>query len=200
MARKAWPHKLLVPGIQSVEDAERVVELGRDRVVLSNHGGPQLDRSPTVLRIFLAVRERLGPVPAVLIASGIMSRSDILATGGLGADAAMVGRAYLHGLTARGEGGVTRALEILRGQYVRSMQLLGVKSTAGGSDGTTFPCALKPSSRTDSTLYVPAKPSPSSALNVAAPWEAKAAHSSAGRWFHRMSGTEMLSAATTVPL
>jgi L-lactate dehydrogenase (cytochrome) len=131
--RKVWPHKLLVKGIQSVEDAERVVELGCDGVVLSNHGGRQLDRSPTVLRILPAVRERLGSGPAVLIDSGVMSGSDILAAVGLGADAAMVGRAYLYGLLAGGERGVTRALEILRGQYVRSMQLLGVKSTSGVS-------------------------------------------------------------------
>jgi L-lactate dehydrogenase (cytochrome) len=131
--RKVWPHKLLVKGIQSVEDAERVVELGCDGVVLSNHGGRQLDRSPTVLRILPAVRERLGSGPAVLIDSGVMSGSDILAAVGLGADAAMVGRAYLYGLMAGGERGVTRALEILRGQYVRSMQLLGVKSTSGVS-------------------------------------------------------------------
>jgi L-lactate dehydrogenase (cytochrome) len=131
--REVWPHKLLVKGVQSVEDAERVVELGCDGVVLSNHGGRQLDRSPTVLRILPAVRERLGSGPAVLIDSGVMSGSDILAAVGLGADAAMVGRAYLYGLMAGGERGVTRALEILRGQYVRSMQLLGVKSTAGVS-------------------------------------------------------------------
>jgi L-lactate dehydrogenase (cytochrome) len=131
--RKVWPHKLLVKGIQSVEDAERVVELGCDGVVLSNHGGRQLDRSPTVLRILPAVRERLGSGPVVLIDSGVMSGSDILAAVGLGADAAMVGRAYLYGLMAGGERGVTRALEILRGQYVRSMQLLGVKSTSGVS-------------------------------------------------------------------
>ena len=131
--RKVWPHKLLVKGIQSVADAERVVELGCDGVVLSNHGGRQLDRSPTVLRILPAVRERLGSDPVVLIDSGVMSGSDILAAIGLGADAAMVGRAYLYGLMAGGERGVSRALEILRGQYVRSMQLLGVKSTAGVS-------------------------------------------------------------------
>jgi L-lactate dehydrogenase (cytochrome) len=129
--RKVWPHKLLVKGIQSVDDAERVVELGCDGVVLSNHGGRQLDRSPTVLRILPVVRERLGYDPTVLIDSGVMSGSDILAAVGLGADAAMVGRAYLYGLMAGGERGVSRALEILRGQYVRSMQLLGVKSTAG---------------------------------------------------------------------
>ena len=77
--RKVWPHKLLVKGIQSVADAERVVELGCDGVVLSNHGGHQLDRSPTVLRILPAVRERLGSDPVVLIDSGVMSGSDILA-------------------------------------------------------------------------------------------------------------------------
>ena len=131
--RRVWPHRLLVKGVQSVADAERVVELGCDGVVLSNHGGRQLDRSPTVLRILPEVRDSLGPDRAILIDSGIMSGSDILAAVGLGADAAMVGRAYLYGLMAGGERGVERALQILRGQYVRSMQLLGVKSTAGVS-------------------------------------------------------------------
>lgn len=133
--RKVWPHKLLVKGIQNVDDAERVIELGCDGVVLSNHGGRQLDRSPTVLRILPAVRERLGSDVTVLIDSGVMSGSDVLAAVGLGADAAMVGRAYLYGLMAGGERGVHRALEILRGQYVRSMQLLGVQSTSQVTPG-----------------------------------------------------------------
>jgi L-lactate dehydrogenase (cytochrome) len=129
--RTVWPHKLLVKGVQSVDDAERVVELGCDGVVLSNHGGRQLDRSPTVLRILPTVRERLGSDSTILIDSGVLSGSDILAAVALGADAAMVGRAYLYGLMAGGERGVDRAVEILRGQYLRSMQLLGVQSTAG---------------------------------------------------------------------
>lgn len=133
--RKVWPHKLLVKGIQNVDDAERVIELGCDGVVLSNHGGRQLDRSPTVLRILPTVRERLGADVTILIDSGVMSGSDILAAVGLGADAAMVGRAYLYGLMAGGERGVARSLEILRGQYIRSMQLLGVQSTAGVTPG-----------------------------------------------------------------
>lgn len=131
--RKVWPHKLLVKGIQNVDDAERVVALGCDGVVLSNHGGRQLDRSPTILRILPQVRDRLGNEPTVLIDSGVMSGSDILAAVGLGADAAMVGRAYLYGLMAGGERGAAHAVKILRAQYVRSMQLLGVKSTAGVS-------------------------------------------------------------------
>ncbi|UUL77851.1 alpha-hydroxy-acid oxidizing protein [Pseudarthrobacter sp. Fe7] len=73
----------------------------------------------------------MGPDATVLIDSGIMSGSDILAAVGLGADAAMVGRAYLYGLMAGGERGAAHAVKILRSQYVRSMQLLGVKSTAG---------------------------------------------------------------------
>lgn len=129
--RRVWPHKLLVKGIQTVADAERVVELGCDGVVLSNHGGRQLDRSPTILRILPQVRQVLGPEPTVLIDSGVMSGSDILAAVGLGANAAMVGRAYLYGLMAGGERGAAHAVKILRGQYVRSMQLLGAQSTAG---------------------------------------------------------------------
>jgi len=127
--REKWPHNLLVKGILSPADASRVRELGADGVVVSNHGGRQLDRTPATLDVLPAVREAVGPEATVILDSGIRSGQDVVAALALGADAAMVGRAYLYGLMAGGERGVERAVEILRSEYQRTLQLLGLKAT-----------------------------------------------------------------------
>lgn len=128
--RRKWPHDLLVKGIQNPEDARRVMELGADGVVVSNHGGRQLDRSPATLDILPAVKEAAGPGATVILDSGIRHGQDIIAAIAAGADAVMIGRAYLYGLMAGGERGVERALEILRSEYRRGLQLLGLEATA----------------------------------------------------------------------
>jgi L-lactate dehydrogenase (cytochrome) len=128
--RKAWPHKLLVKGLVNPADAERVVGMGADGVVVSNHGGRQLDRSPATLTMLPAVREAVGPDATVLIDSGVMHGQDIVAALALGADAVMAGRAYLYGIMAGGERGVERAFEILRSEYQRGLQLLGLDATS----------------------------------------------------------------------
>jgi L-lactate dehydrogenase (cytochrome) len=128
--RKAWPHKLLVKGLVNPADAERVVGMGADGVVVSNHGGRQLDRSPATLTMLPAVREAVGPEATVLIDSGVMHGQDIVAALALGADAVMAGRAYLYGIMAGGERGVERAFEILRSEYQRGLQLLGLDATS----------------------------------------------------------------------
>ncbi len=125
--RDRWPGRLLVKGIVEVSSAAQVIERGADGVVLSNHGGRQLDRTAVPITILPAVRERLGPKPLILVDSGVRNGADIVAARALGADAAMVGRAYLYGLMAGGQNGVNRAYEILLGEYQRSMQLLGVR-------------------------------------------------------------------------
>ncbi|GAA5167516.1 alpha-hydroxy acid oxidase [Amycolatopsis dongchuanensis] len=127
--RRVWPGKLLVKGILRPSDARRVVELGADGVVVSNHGGRQLDRTPSTLEVLPEVRDAVGTGPAVLLDGGVRSGQDILAAVALGADAAMVGRAYLYGLMAGGERGVERAVEILRSEYQRALQLLGLDAT-----------------------------------------------------------------------
>ncbi|SQC37092.1 (S)-mandelate dehydrogenase [Rothia kristinae] len=124
--REQWPGTLLIKGVQTPEDAERSVAAGADGVVLSNHGGRQLDRAPVPLLTLPEVRRRLGPEPTVLVDTGIMSGADVVAAVALGADAAMIGRAYLYGLMAGGGEGVARALEIFRSEMVRTMQLMGV--------------------------------------------------------------------------
>lgn len=128
--RAKWPHHLLVKGILNPTDARRVRELGADGVVVSNHGGRQLDRTPATLDVLPAVREAVGPESTVLLDSGVRSGQDIVAALALGADAVMVGRAYLYGLMAGGERGVARAVEILRSEYQRTLQLLGLDATS----------------------------------------------------------------------
>jgi L-lactate dehydrogenase (cytochrome) len=128
--RRKWPHKLLVKGVLNPADAERVVALGADGVVISNHGGRQLDRTPATLHMLPAVRAAVGPETTVILDSGITHGQDIVAARALGADAVMAGRAYLYGLMAGGERGVERAVEILRSEYQRGLQLLGLDATS----------------------------------------------------------------------
>src|SRR3954470_8290660 len=127
--RRTWPHRLLVKGVLNPADAERVVALGADGVVVSNHGGRQLDRTPATLHMLPAVRAAVGPDVTVVLDSGVTHGQDIIAALAFGADAVMAGRAYLYGLMAGGERGVERALEILRSEYQRGLQLLGLDAT-----------------------------------------------------------------------
>ena len=128
--REAWPHKLLVKGILNPAAGRRVVDLGADGVVVSNHGGRQLDRTPATLDVVPAVRHAVGADATVLVDGGIMHGQDIVAAIAAGADAVMVGRAYLYGLMAAGERGVDRAVEILREEYQRALQLMGLDGTS----------------------------------------------------------------------
>jgi L-lactate dehydrogenase (cytochrome) len=138
--RSAWDGPLVVKGIQTVDDARRIVDAGADAVVVSNHGGRQLDRAPVPLRLLPDVVEALQGRAEVWIDTGIMSGADIVAARALGADAALVGRAYLYGLMAGGERGVERAAEILTAEVRRTMQLLGVqKIDELGTQHVTLP-------------------------------------------------------------
>ena len=125
-----WPNKLVVKGIQTIEDARAVADLGVDGIVLSNHGGRQLDRAPVPFHLLPQVARELSTDTEILLDSGIMSGADIVAAIALGAQFTLVGRAYLYGLMAGGEAGVRRAVEILSSQVIRTMQLLGVTSLA----------------------------------------------------------------------
>jgi L-lactate dehydrogenase (cytochrome) len=130
LLREMWPGKLVVKGVQTVLDAQRVVDAGADGIVLSNHGGRQLDRSPIPFRLLPAVVREVGDETTIMIDSGIMNGADIVAAAALGADFALVGRAYLYGLMAGGRAGVDRAIEILRAEIRRTLFLLGVASIA----------------------------------------------------------------------
>lgn len=129
--RSAWKGRLFVKGLQDPRDARRVVELGVDGVVVSSHGGRQLDRTTAPLRQLPRVREALrGTRAEILMDSGVMCGADVVAALALGADFVLVGRAYLYGLMAGGEHGALRALNILEEDARRTMQLLGVSSVA----------------------------------------------------------------------
>jgi L-lactate dehydrogenase (cytochrome) len=124
--RSQWPGKIVVKGIQSVADAQLVADAGVDGIVLSNHGGRQLDRAPIPFHLLPHVVREVGSAYEIHLDTGIMSGADIVAAVALGARFTLIGRAYLYGLMAGGEDGVTRAIEILAGQITRTMQLLGV--------------------------------------------------------------------------
>ncbi|WP_307849455.1 alpha-hydroxy acid oxidase [Qaidamihabitans albus] len=126
--RECWPGRLVVKGIQNPGDARDVVKAGAEAVILSNHGGRQLDRAPTPLELLPATLDAVGGDAEVWLDTGILSGGDIVAAIAMGADACLVGRAYLYGLMAGGERGVQRAVDILRTEIVRTMQLLGVRS------------------------------------------------------------------------
>ena len=126
--KSQWPNRLVVKGIQTLDDAKAVAELGVDGLVLSNHGGRQLDRAPVPFHLLPSVARELGGTCEILLDTGIMSGADIVAAVALGARFTLVGRAYLYGLMAGGEAGVDRAIEILSSQVSRTMRLLGVTS------------------------------------------------------------------------
>ena len=128
--RERWPGKLVIKGVQSADDARAVVDAGADGVVVSNHGGRQLDRAPTPLELLPEVVAAVGGRAEVLVDTGITNGADVVAAVAMGATACMVGRAYLYGLMAGGQRGVTRSLDILESEVVRTMQLLGATSVA----------------------------------------------------------------------
>jgi L-lactate dehydrogenase (cytochrome) len=128
--RETWKGNLVVKGIQTVDDAKRAVDHGVDGIVISNHGGRQLDRAPVPLHLLPEIASGLKGKTSIMLDTGIMSGGDIIAALALGADFTLIGRAYLYGLMAGGRRGVDRSIEILRGEMVRTMKLLGVNRIA----------------------------------------------------------------------
>jgi isopentenyl diphosphate isomerase/L-lactate dehydrogenase-like FMN-dependent dehydrogenase len=125
-----WPGPVVVKGVQTLDDATRCADLGVDGVLLSNHGGRQLDRAPIPFHLLPTVRRELPDEIEVWIDTGIMSGADIVAAMAMGASFTLVGRAYLYGLMAGGRRGVDRSIEILSDEITRTMKLLGVRSVA----------------------------------------------------------------------
>ncbi|SDZ55692.1 alpha-hydroxy acid oxidase [Herbiconiux ginsengi] len=126
--KEQWPGKLVVKGIQTVEDARRLAHLGVDGITLSNHGGRQLDRAPVPFHLLPDVVREVGKHMEVHLDTGITTGADIVASIALGARFTMVGRAYLYGLMAGGREGVDRMIQILGSEVERTMRLLGVTS------------------------------------------------------------------------
>jgi isopentenyl diphosphate isomerase/L-lactate dehydrogenase-like FMN-dependent dehydrogenase len=129
--RSVWQGKLIIKGIQTVSDAQELAKIGVDAIVLSNHGGRQLDRSVVPLELLPAVRTAIGPKgssPEIYIDGAIMSGADCLAAVALGADAVLIGRAYLYGAMAAGKNGVEKVVEILRFEMETALKLMGAKN------------------------------------------------------------------------
>lgn len=126
--RQKWNGPVVVKGIQSAEDARKVADHGADAIVVSNHGGRQLDRAPSTFELLPEVVDAVGDRIEVYVDGGIMSGADVVAAVAQGANAAFVGRAYLYALMAGGEHGVDRALQMFDEGITRTMQLLGVTS------------------------------------------------------------------------
>jgi len=125
--RDAWTGPIVIKGIQTPDDARLVVDAGADAIVISNHGGRQLDRAPTPLEQLPAIKAAVGDRAEVYVDGGVLSGADVVAAVALGAQAVLVGRAYLYGLMAGGERGVARSGELLRTEALRTMRLLGVR-------------------------------------------------------------------------
>lgn len=146
--REMWPGKIVIKGVQNVPDAVRLIDLGVDGILLSNHGGRQLDRAPIPFHLLPAVVREVGKDATIMVDTGIMNGADIVAATTLGAKFSLIGRAYLYGLMAGGRRGVDRTIEILSDEIVRTMKLLGVASIE----------ELEPRHVTQLTRLVPVRP------------------------------------------
>jgi L-lactate dehydrogenase (cytochrome) len=125
--RSIWPGKLVLKGILDPEDAREALKTGADGIVVSNHGGRQLDGAPSTIAALPKVADAIGGAKEILIDSGIRTGQDIFRALALGANACMIGRAFLYGLGAGGEAGVAKAIEILGKELDVTMALCGVK-------------------------------------------------------------------------
>jgi len=128
--RRHWPRKLLIKGVLSVPDAERAAALGCDGIVLTNHGGRQLDHCVSSIDVLPEIASAVGKRLTIIADGGYRRGTDVLKAVAIGANAVMTGRATLYGLAANGERGVDRALEILTTEMDRVMGQLGCKSVA----------------------------------------------------------------------
>ena len=126
--RQEWNGPMVIKGVHTSEDARRAVDAGAQALVVSNHGGRQLDGVPATLRILPEVVDAVGGQVEILMDGGIRRGSDIVKALCLGANAVLIGRGYAYGLAAGGEEGVANAIEIFRSGLVRTMRLLGCPS------------------------------------------------------------------------
>ena len=128
--REMWPGKIVIKGVQNLEDSKKLADLGVDGILLSNHGGRQLDRAPVPFHLLPEVVREVGNDVEVMVDTGIMNGADIVASMALGAKFTLIGRAYLYGLMAGGRRGVDRTIEILSDEVRRTMKLLQVHNIA----------------------------------------------------------------------
>ena len=128
--RKIWPGKLILKGILDVEDAEEAVKVGAQAIVVSNHGGRQLDGAPSSIAVLPEIVDAVGSKVEVMFDGGIRSGQDVMRALALGAKSCMIGRAYAYGLGAGGQAGVEKAIDIIRKELLTTMGLCGVNTIA----------------------------------------------------------------------
>src|SRR5215831_3968341 len=128
--RSIWPGKLILKGILDVADAELAAKTGAQAIVVSNHGGRQLDGAPSSVKVLPEIVESVGSQMEIMFDGGIRSGQDVMRALALGAKSCMIGRAYAHGLGAGGQAGVAKAIEIIRNELATTMGLCGVNTIA----------------------------------------------------------------------
>ena len=128
--RSIWPGKLILKGILDVEDAEEAVKTGAQALVVSNHGGRQLDGAPSSIEVLPEIVDAIGDKMEIMFDGGIRSGQDLMRALALGAKSCMIGRAFVHGLGAGGQEGVAKALDILGKELTTTMGLCGVNTIA----------------------------------------------------------------------
>jgi len=128
--RSIWPGKLVLKGILDVEDAELAAKCGAQALVVSNHGGRQLDGAPSSISILPEIADAVGAKMEVMLDSGIRSGQDVMRALAFGAKSCMIGRAYAHGLGAAGEAGVAKAIDLIARELATTMGLCGINKIA----------------------------------------------------------------------
>jgi L-lactate dehydrogenase (cytochrome) len=128
--RSLWPGKLILKGIHDVEDAQEAIKTGAQAIVVSNHGGRQLDGAPSSISVLPGIVDAVGSQTEVIFDSGIRSGQDVMRALALGAKSCMIGRAYIYGLGAAGQAGVAKAIEIIGNELSVTMGLCGANSLA----------------------------------------------------------------------
>ena len=123
--KKRWGGKLIIKGIMDVEDAKLAANSGADALIVSNHGGRQLDGAPSSIQALPAIADAVGKAIEVWMDGGIRSGQDVLKARALGAQGTLIGRSFLYGLGAYGEAGVTKALQIIRNELDLTMAFCG---------------------------------------------------------------------------
>jgi L-lactate dehydrogenase (cytochrome) len=123
-----WNGPFAIKGLMTADDAERAIEIGASAIVISNHGGRQLDGAPAPLDVLPEISKRVNGRVEILIDGGIRRGSDIVKAVALGADACLIGRPWVYGLAAKGEKGVGIVVDVLASEVKRTLQLLGCKS------------------------------------------------------------------------
>jgi L-lactate dehydrogenase (cytochrome) len=136
--RKVWPGKLVLKGILDAEDAKRAASLGVDAIVVSNHGGRQLDGAPATIAALPRIADAAGSQLEILFDGGVRSGQDVLKALALGAHGCLIGRAYLYGLAAMGGDGVRKALSLIQQELKVSMSLTGVRDVRDAGPDILF--------------------------------------------------------------